>query len=114
MAIKIGTASTLGHPDGWSCIPDYRSTQIKTLDSPYVAVVGDGHKSQGDAYSFSAVFAKADFDTIGGYFDNNTLVDVVMENGTTLSSRRIIIKSWSPVKSFETGYVQASIELWGA
>ena len=114
MAIKIGTASTLGHPDNWSCIPDYRSTLIKTLDSPYVATVGDGHKPQGDVYSFSAIFAKADFDVIGGYFDNNTLVDVVMENGTTLSSRHIIIKSWSPVKLFESKYVQATLELWGA
>ena len=114
MAIKIGAVSSIGHPDNWSYSPDIRATLVKTLEAPYVAVVGDGHVVQGDTYSFTAIFTKNDFDVIGGYFDSGTLVDVTTESGTTLASRRVIIKSMTPVKLFESNYVQATLELWGA
>ena len=114
MAIKIGTVESIGHAKNWSMTPDDRRTLIRTLDAPYVAVVGDGVKEQGHVYSFTATFTKDDWDSIlKGYWYNGTLVDVVMDDGDTLASRRVVIKNKLPHEMFEKSYVDVTMELWG-
>lgn len=114
MAIKIGTVSTLGHPINWNVLPDDRQVVVKTLDAPGVVVIDNGYFEAGDNYQFTAIFRPEAWTVVKGYCTSRTKVDVVLENGTTLSSRRVVIKSYgTPDKMFPT-HVQASLELWGA
>lgn len=114
MAIKIGAVESIGRARNWTLTPDDRQTLIKTLEAPYIAVIGDAPIEQGNVYSFTATFTKSDWDnTLKGYWYNHTLVDVIMDDGDTLAARRVVVKGKVPHEMFEASYVDVTLELWG-
>ena len=114
MAIKIGSALSLGKAKNWTVIPDDRQTKVQTIDSPYIFVVDNGRRETGDNYQFNAVFPAAGWSLVKGYWTNRTLVNVVTDSGETLLNRRVVVKQWTWPDLFEKKYVDVTVELWGA
>jgi hypothetical protein len=114
MAIKIGTATSLGKVQNWTVIPDDRQTKTQTMDSPYIFIVDNGRREAGDSYQFTATFTAANWTIVKGYWMKRTLVSVVTDSGETFTNRRVIVKQWTWPAGFEKTYVNATIELWGA
>lgn len=112
MAINIGTAKSVGRTSNWTVIPDDRMLMQPLIDSPYNVVIDNGHKESGDKYSFSADFDTTNWALVKGYWENRTLVTVVMENGESVASMRVVVKSYTSIKYFETTHVTATLELW--
>lgn len=80
MAIKIGTVSSVGRPRNWREEPDDRQELVETVGG--VIVEDYGRVANGDKLSCTADFTVADANTVIGYCDGRTIVNVKGQDGT--------------------------------
>lgn len=115
MAINIGTVKSIGKTEGLQIIPDDRQELVKTVTSAgasSVAVEDAGYVADGQVISLSAVFSDADFNTLSGYWTARTLVTVVLDDGTTISNARIVIKGYQYYDKLINTYKLVNLEIW--
>ena len=109
MAIKIGDAECLQTVSPLEIIPDDRQDLVKTIDGAYV--VDNGCIANGDRLQGSVVLTNANWATVKGYWTGRTLVTVIDEDGSTLSSMRVVVKGYKRYARFPT-YWTVNFELW--
>ena len=107
--IQIGDITTL-HVENWQTVPDDRQQMIEIVGG--VVVQDYGHIAEGDKITCTVTIKSEDAQTLYGYWDNRTLVNVIDEAGNTLPNMRIIIKGYSYVKSFADRAYTVNLELW--
>lgn len=112
MGIKIGDAKSMGRTSNYNFIPDDRQTLQQVLDDPYVVVIDNGRHESGDKRTFTADFDLTNFALIKSYWENRTLVTVILETGETIEGMRVLITAYTPIKYFETSHRTVTIELW--
>lgn len=104
-------------PEDAKITPDDRQELVKTLSYvdgefvPSTVVVDSGYNESGEVTSYTGVKLKtAGWSTIKGYWTARTLVTVVGIDGVSRNSCRVVVKSWSENKYFDS--VTADIEIW--
>lgn len=115
MAISIGTIRSIGRCNDLEFVPDDRQTLVKTFGStgtPSVTVEDQGYCANGEVISFSAVFSATDYATLKSYWSARTLVTVVLEDGTTISNARIVIRRVQYYDKLMPQYKLVNIEVW--
>lgn len=115
MAINIGTVRSLGNTDGLQVTPDDRQQLVKTVTSAGVASVAvedNGVVANGEVISLSAVFSAADYVTLSGYWTNRTKVTVVLDDGSTISNARIVIKNVQYYDNMLSSFKLVQLEVW--
>ena len=108
MHIDIGGVKTLS-VENWETIPDDRQETVEILGG--VAVQDYGHIEDGDKISCSVIVSAAGWQTIKGYWDSRTPVDVEDEAGNVYRNLRVVVKSWRYVPRFPTHY-DLTLEFW--
>ena len=76
------------------------------------AVEDAGYVADGQVISLSAVFSDADFNTLSGYWTNRTKVNVVLDDGTTINSARIVVKGYQYYDKLINTYKLVNLEIW--
>ena len=76
-----------------------------------VAVQDFGHIEEGDKVSCSVTVLADGWETIKGYWDNRTLVNISDEAGVVWSNMRVVVKSYEYVPHFPHA-VKATLEFW--
>lgn len=112
MATKIGDVKTIGRVTDWTTTIDDRQTKVALCEEPWNAVIDNGYHENGNSFTFSGTISVADWATVKGYWTNRTLVTIVNEDGESLSSCRVLIKSYKPKEGFEKKYVSITLEIW--
>lgn len=115
MAISIGSVRSLGHAQNLEIIPDDRQQLVKTVTNngvPSVTVEDYGVVSNGEVISLSATFSASDYTTLLGYWSARTLVTVVMDDGTTISNARIVVRRSSYYDSMLSPFKTVQLEIW--
>ena len=110
MAIKVGTVNSIGRPQNWRYEPDDRQELVQTVGG--VIVEDYGHIANGDKYSCSALFTTAGANTVIGYWDGRTLVDVQAQDGTIYEDCRVLIRGITQVRLHERKYKMLDLEFW--
>lgn len=115
MAINIGTIKSIGKTSNLQIIPDDRQDLVKTVTSTGVSsvVVEDaGYVADGEVISLNATFSDTDFTTLKNYWINRTKVAVVLDDGTTISNARIVIKNIQYYDNLLSSYKTVQLEVW--
>ena len=113
--VQIGTIKSIGRSDGLEFTPDDRQQLVKTFNSSgnsTVTVEDYGVVANGEVISFSAVFSATDYSTLLGYWTNRTLVTVVLDDGTTISNARVVVKSVKYYDDLLNQYKTVTLEVW--
>ena len=110
MAIKIGDAVTYNTPEDYSVNPDDRQSLVQTLGG--AVAVDNGAYAAGDRYTFTALFAPADWALVKGYWARRTLVTVWLPDGAGLSGCRVVVKSYTIGHALFPGHIKAQVEIW--
>lgn len=115
MAISIGSIKSIGKTDGLQIVPDDRQELVKTVTSAGVASVAvedNGVVDNGEVVSCSAVFSASDYLTLRGYWSNRTRVTVILDDGTTISNARIVIRNVQYYDNLLNSYKTVTLEVW--
>ena len=111
--IQIGTIKSIGKADRYGFDYDDRQTLVKTING---AVAIDGFSgsriSAGDVVSCSAIFVKADANTIIGWWTSRTKKNITLDDGSTINNARILVRGKEFPEGFEGKYVKLNLEFW--
>ena len=113
--ITIGSIHSIGKANDLEHTPDDRQTLVKTFTTtgtPSVTVEDQGYCANGEVISFSAVFSATDYATLVSYWSARSLVTVVLEDGTTISNARIVIRRTQYYDKLMPQYKLVNIEVW--
>lgn len=119
MSVQIGNIKSIGKAENFSINPDERLELVQLVDGA-VAVDGwnvqpnSSRSTEGDTVSFSATFTGTDAAQIVDWSNARTKQTIVLENGTTISNGRIIIRrmSYHDVLLWRSKYCVLDIEIW--
>ena len=106
--IQIGDARTL-EVENWEIVPDDRQQQIEIVGG--VAVQDYGHVAEGDKVSCTITVLSGSWETIKGYWDSRTPVNISDEAGVVWENMRVVVKSYQYVPHFPKA-VKATLEFW--
>lgn len=109
MKIKINNIESLKTPESFSITFDERVERIQLINGN--TVQDYGHIASGDYFTVSAVFSKADFNSIVSLWESRTKVTFQDESGDIWNSCRLVLKSYSYQKCFPD-YVLINFEIW--
>lgn len=115
MAIKIGTIESVGSTNNLERLPDDRQQLVKTVTNngtPSVTVEDYGVVANGEVISCSAVFSATDYATLLNYWSGRTQVNVTLDDGTTISNARVVVRRSSYYDNLLNGYKLVQLEIW--
>lgn len=111
--VTIGTVHSVGHAENYNYEFDDRQELVKTVNGAVAVDPWDGARvSDGDVVSFEAKFSISDASTVQGYWGSRTRVTVTLDDGSTISNARIIVRQIKPLEGFYSSYKSLSIEVW--
>lgn len=111
--IQIGNIKSIGHATDYSYTLDDRQELVKTVGGAVAIDPWNGTRlADGDIVSLSAIFTMTDASTVKGYWAARTRQNVTLDDGSTITNARIIIRQITPLEGFWTGYTKLGIELW--
>ena len=115
MSVQIGSVKSIGKTQNYSYNPDDRQELVPVIGGA-VAVDGWGgtRSNTGDTVQFTATFSAADATTLVGYWNSRTLQNVTLEDGTTISSARVIVRriSYPDALAHRSKYAILDLEIW--
>lgn len=109
------TIKSVGRSSDLERVPDDRQTLVKTVSNTgagTVTVEDYGVVADGEIISFSAVFSASDYSTLLSYWSNRTRVQVTLDDGTIISSGRIVVKRTTYADDLLNSYKKVTIEVW--
>lgn len=119
MAISItynnATIRSIGSTQNLERVPDDRQQMVKTVNNsgvPGVTVEDYGVIADGEVISCSAVFSAADYTTLLGYWSARNRVAVTLDDGTTISNARIVVRRSTYYDNLLNGYKTVQLEVW--
>ena len=111
--ITIGTVKSRGKGENYNFEFDDRQELVKTINGAVVVDPWNGSRvSDGDVVSVTAMFSVADATTIRGWWASRTKKNVTLDDGSTISNARIIVRKIEFVTLYETRYVKLGLEFW--
>lgn len=119
MAISItynnNTIKSIGSTQNLERVPDDRMQLVKTVTNagvPSVTVEDYGVVDNGEIISCSAVFSSADYSTLLSWWSARNRVNVTLDDGTTISNGRIVVRRSSYYDNLLNGYKTVQLEVW--
>lgn len=112
--IQIGNIKSI-YTENLNIVPDDRQELVKVVSSQGVGgvVVEDyGVVDNGEVITLSAVFSSSDYAALSNIWKNRTLSAVTLDDGTVISSARIVIRSTSYYDTKLSGYKKVTMEVW--
>lgn len=115
--IQIGTGQTIvksvGHADNYNYDFDDRQQIVKTVNGA-VAIDpwNDSRVADGDVISFTALFTVADAETVKSWWASRTKRNVTLDDGSTISGARIVVRGIEYVSLYYGKYVRLKLEVW--
>lgn len=111
--VQIGSIKSIGHATDYSYNLDDRQELVKTVGGAVAVDPWGGTRiSDGDIVSFSAIFTSSDASTVQGYWSNRTRQNVTLDDGTTITNGRIIVRQITLLEGFWSGYKKLGLEVW--
>ena len=107
--IQVGGVKSYAAPTEWGYTPDDRQQLVPLIGGN--TVEDYGHIASGDRMNCTALFRKADFQAILGYWEARARVTVTDESGNTWSGCRVLVKGYKYSTAFPQ-YVEATLEFW--
>lgn len=115
MSVIIGGYKSLGKVDNYSLTPDDRQELVQ-LNDGVVAIDGwqGVRNTDGDVVSFTALFERGAGEEVIGLWNNRTLTTVTLEDGTTLSNARVIVRriTYPEALVYRSTYMYLELEIW--
>lgn len=113
MSVQIGTVKSIGHAENYSYEFDDRQEVVKTIRGAVVVDPWAGSRvADGDVVSFQATFASADAASIKSWWASRTKQNVTLDDGSTISNGRIVVRGIDYIDCFWTKYVKLRLEIW--
>ena len=119
MAIRMtyngNTISSIGKTEDLEFTPDDRQEIVKTVTNTgtaSVTVEDYGVVANGGVISLSAVFSNADYNALKTWWSARNKVNVVLDDGTTISSARIVVKGTRYYDGMLPQYKTVNLEVW--
>lgn len=113
MSVQIGNIKSLGRAENYSFEFDDRQEIVKTINGAVAVDPWEGSRvATGDVVSFDATFSFADAQTIRSWWAARTKKTVVLDDDTTISNARIIVRGIENVNLFWKKFVKLRIEIW--
>ena len=109
------TIKSIGSTQNLERIPDDRMQLVKTVTNngvPSVTVEDYGVVADGEIISFSAVFSATDYSTLLGWWSARNRVTVTLDDGTTISNARVVLRRSSYYDNLLNGYKTVQLEIW--
>jgi hypothetical protein len=109
------TIKSVGRTSDLETTPDDRQTLVKTVTSAgagSVVVEDYGVVANGEVVALNANWSAADYATLKGYWSNRTKVNITLDDGTTISNARIVIKGVSYADDVLNSYKKVNFEIW--
>lgn len=111
--IQIGAAKSIGHGEDYNFEPDDRQELVKTVSGAVAIDPWEGTKRDaGDVIQVTALFDSANDALVTGYWANRTRVTVVLDDGSTITNARIIVRRIQMVEQFYRTHKRLTIEIW--
>lgn len=114
MSIQIGTVRSLSKVENFSINPDDRQELVQLVGGVVVIDGWNGSRNtNGDTYSMTATFDKHSGNTVLGYWNNRTIVSIVLEDGTTMNGRIVVRRITYPdALAYRRGFMVLDFEIW--
>lgn len=113
MSIQIGTVKSEGKGENYGFEFDDRQELVKTINGAVVVDPWNGSRvSNGDVVTVTAMFSAADAATIKAWWAARTKKNVTLDDGSTISNARIIVRRIEFVNLFETTHCKLGLEFW--
>lgn len=115
MSVSIGGYKSIGKTENLTITPDDRQELVQLVGG---AVAIDGWEgarlTDGDVTGCTAMFTAADGAQVISLWNSRTLSTVVLENGETISSARVVVRriSYPDALAFRSKYVILDLEFW--
>lgn len=109
MQIQINNIKSYRRPESYSVTFDDRQTKVELLNGN--TVQDAGRFISGDTLTVTALFKRADFNSIVALWEARTLVNFTDEAGVLHQNVRLVLKSYKYEMAFPD-YVTASFEIW--
>lgn len=111
--IQIGTVKSIGKAENYGFEFDDRQELVKTVNGAVVVDGWDGNRvANGDAVTCTALFTTADATTIRSWWASRTKKNVTLDDNSTISNARIIVRGIEFVRLFEKKYCKLNLEFW--
>ena len=111
--IQIGTVKSIGKAENYGFEFDDRQELVKTVNGAVVVDAWNGSRvAAGDVVTCTATFTVADATTVRGWWATRTKKNVTLDDNSTISNARILIRGIEFIKLFERKYCKLQLEFW--
>lgn len=113
MAVQIGTVKSIGRAERYNFDFDDRQTLVKTVQGAVAIDAWSGSRvNTGDVVSCVAQYTVADASTIIGWWTSRTKKNVTLDDGSTISNARILVRGKELIDGLESKFIKLSLEFW--
>lgn len=111
--VQIGTVKSFGRAENYNFDFDDRQQLVKTVNGAVAVDPWNGSRvADGDVVSFTATFTVADAGTVKGWWAGRTKKTVTLDDGTSISNARIIVRGIEYINLFYGKCVKLKLEVW--